>query len=127
MPTTFKLLLKSFFYLLSCIFQIGYFIFNHLYIDIFCDQKCILFHLDLHITEFDICWNLEVSWYPVFRYSGSNLFLIISFGLFFLIILLSCHLNFNKYATYDFFLISRLKKKIWYKARKNKIFSWKVI
>jgi len=43
MPATFELLFKTFLYFLSCIFEISYFIFDHLNIDILSNQSAYSF------------------------------------------------------------------------------------
>ena len=97
MPTSFELLLETFLYLLSCIFEICYLILDHLHVDIFSNQKCVLFHIYFHITKFDVSGDLKISRYPIFGYPGSGLFFFVSLCFFFLIILLLCsHLNIIK-------------------------------
>lgn len=54
MPASLELLLKSFLYLFSCIFEICNLVLDHLNIDVFCYLQCVVFHLDLHVAEFDI-------------------------------------------------------------------------
>jgi hypothetical protein len=55
MPAAFELLFEVLFYILSSVFEIGNFIFDHLYINILCDLQGVLFHINLHVAEFDVC------------------------------------------------------------------------
>ena len=54
MPAPLELLLKTFFNVLSCIFQICDFVLDHLNIDVLSYQQSVLFHVNLHIAELDV-------------------------------------------------------------------------
>lgn len=88
MPASFEFLLKTFFNILCCIFEIGDLILHHLHIDILCYLQGVFFHIDLHITEFNIGRNLHSWSNPIFWNTCScllfllNFFLILYFFLF---------------------------------------------
>ena len=91
MPTSFKFLLKSFFNILCSILQIWYLTSNHLYIDILCYEHSVLFILNFHITEFDLCRDWNVRWCPIFRNTCFWDFLLLLFFRLFLFWCNTCH------------------------------------
>jgi hypothetical protein len=53
-PASAKLLLKPFFDILCCIFEVGNLAFDHLEVYVLSEQESVLPHFDGHITKFGI-------------------------------------------------------------------------
>lgn len=86
MPTSSEFFLKSFFNVLSCIFKICDFSFEHFGIDVLCYQHGIIFHVDFHVTELNISRYLYIRSNPILWNASSCYFFIVtcSFCLFLL-------------------------------------------
>ena len=97
MPAPLKLLLKTFFNILSCVLQIRYLILHHLHIDILRDLKSVLLHIDLHIAKLNIRRNLNIRRHPVLGYSRPDLFLLLTLSLLGYLFFLGCHFKYNKW------------------------------
>jgi hypothetical protein len=100
MPTSTKLFLKTFLYVLCSILQVSQLTFHHLTIDVFRDQQSVLTHVHLHITELDISGDLDVRCLPILGNPSSTHFFIITCSL--CLLLLRCHYCMFKIFYYQF-------------------------
>jgi hypothetical protein len=81
MPTTFELLLKSFFNMLGCILEVGDLVLDHLNVYVLRDQQSVVFHVNLHVAELYVGGYLNISRDPVFGNTSSNLLLLLDLSL----------------------------------------------